>query len=131
MLPSTPGCRSCLAHQFTPRSVHVASTRARRELLAPPVHPLVGGQHLRRRQLPPGQPRIPRRLRPPFQPRLLSRLLPAFLRLLRRDLHHRPGDRGGQPGRGQPPRPLPPAPPYPPAPGVSPPPPARPASPPG
>ena len=54
----------------------------------------------------PASAAFPRVLRPPLHPGVLRRLLPPLPRLLRRDLHHRPGDRGAQPARGQPPRPV-------------------------
>ena len=100
-----------------PQRIHAAVQPGLAQLLGPRGDPLVGGQHLRGRQFPPGQPRVPRSLGPPLHPGLLRRVLPALLRLIRRDLHDRPGDRGPQPGRGQrpglaqhhaPPRPGPP-----------------------
>jgi hypothetical protein len=68
--------------------------------------PLAGGQHLGRGQFPAGQPGVPRRLRPPLHPGHPGRMLPPPPRLARVHFHHRAGDRGAQPGRGQRPGPA-------------------------
>ena len=48
--------------------VHPALQPGRAQLLRPRGHPLIRGQHLRRRQLPPGQPRVPATPRPTAPP---------------------------------------------------------------
>ena len=71
----------------------------------PPADLLVRGQHLVGRQFPAHQGGVAGVLGPPLDPGGPPRL-PPFLALCRRDLHHRPGQRGAQPGRGQPPGPA-------------------------
>jgi len=62
------------------------------------------GQHLGRGEFPAHQRGVPGVLGPPLHPGVPGGLLAAFARLVRCDLHHRAGDRGPQPARGQPPR---------------------------
>ena len=86
--------------------VHPAVQPGLLELARPPADPLVRGQHLIGRQLPPHQRRVARVLGPPLHPREPRRGLPPLPRLLRGDLDHRPGDGRAQPARGQPPGPV-------------------------
>ena len=81
--------------------IHAAVQARLAQLPGPPGDPLISSQHLRRRQLPAGQARIPRRLRPPRHPRLPGPILPPLTRHLRVHLHHRPADRRPQPRRSQ------------------------------
>jgi hypothetical protein len=75
------------------------------ELPGPPGDPLPRRDHLSRGQLASGQGGIPRVLGPLLHPRVTCRRLPPLLRLLRRDLHHRPADRLAQRPGGDPPGP--------------------------
>ena len=82
------------------------SSPAGTQFLGPRGDVLVGGQGLGRGQLAAHQRRVPGVLQPPLHPRVLRRGLPPFLRLLRGGLDDGAGDRGAQPGRGQPGRPV-------------------------
>ena len=86
--------------------VHPAVQPRLLQLARPPADPLVRGQHLIRRQLPAHQRGVAGVLGPPLHPGELRRGLPPLPRRLRGDLDHRPGERGAQPARGQPPGPV-------------------------
>ena len=86
--------------------VHPAVQPGRLELAGPPADPLIRGQHLIGRQLPPHQRRVARVLGPPLHPGEPRRGLPPLPRRARGDLDHRPGDGRAQPARGQPPGPV-------------------------
>ena len=74
--------------------------------MRPRGDPLIRRQHLVGRQLPAHQRGVAAVLGPPLHPGVLRRVLPPLLRLLRRDVHDRLGDRVAQPARGQPVRPA-------------------------
>ena len=86
--------------------IHAALQPGRAQLTRPPADPLIRGQHPVRRQLPAHQRGVAGILGPPLHPREPRRGLPPLPRLARRDLHHRPRQRGPQPAGGQPPGPA-------------------------
>jgi hypothetical protein len=83
-----------------PSSPAAFSSRAQAVIRSSAARTWSGGQ------LPVGQGGVAGVLGPPLHPGELRRGLPSFPRLLWGGLHHRAGDRGTQPARGQPGRPV-------------------------
>ena len=86
--------------------IHAALQPGFAQLAGPPADLLVGGQYLIGRQFAAHQGGVAGVLGPPFYPGRLGRGLPPLPGLARRDFHHRAGQRGAQPARGQLPGPA-------------------------
>ena len=82
--------------------VHAALQPGLLQFVRPGGDLLVRGQHLVRGELAAHQRGVAGVLGPPLHPGEPRRGLPALPRLVRGDFDHRAGDRGAQPGRGQP-----------------------------